>query len=322
MSALTAKLLDGRTGAKTQLGFSSLVRRYLIMRQNRPLSATAAQDEADIFAAEGLPAIGSAHPASSDLVCTELAFAEKESIEKNQVIVTATYSASDSSSSSPSGAVPRTQSVEQLSWRPGSETRDAVCDVVTGAVIASSAGEPFESVPQINVPLSVWTKVLRTKNRHLEWRAYEQKINAAATQCGGISCPAKTLKCEGVAEDRIWNDPDGWKYRYTITIAKTTNRTKVGDDPQVVDIGWDVAVVDTGMYELDENGKLQLIKIRDPETRTDRPVTAAVLLNGSGKHLASYAIATDPFILRFQVYESTNFPAIFCNDSGETGATP
>ena len=62
-----------------------------------------------------------------------------------------------------------------------------------------------------------------------------------------------------------------------------SNKVKINGQNAVTDIGWDVAITDAGMRELDDEGNKSLIRAVDRESGKMCTVTSAALLDGQGK---------------------------------------
>ena len=262
----------------------------------------------------GLPKVGDAHPTLTGYECTTREFEEGKDKDKTTVIVTVNY-APVTTETSGSGQDQRICQVDDWGWDDGTDEVE-LTEGVDGTPVLNSAGDPFESVPTHSTPAPVFTKVMKFKQRQSGATGYMCKVNQGQITIGDMQCPAGTLLCT-VAEKRIIGD-ENWKYQYTIHLKYKSNKVKINGD--AVDIGWDVAVVDAGMRELDDGGNKVLIRMKDKETGKMCNVTSAALLDGNGQKLSDSA---DPVNFRFQAHERANFPGWFYSEptrqeAGET----
>jgi len=285
----------------------SLTRRYQIIRSADPLGTSA--DE--IASATGLPALQSAHSTDyPNLICSGYSFEEGEANGRRVLLVDVAYTAN--SSMFEANMPPRGQSVEQIGWRSGSVARDLVADAKTGKLVVSSAGQPFDSVPQIDVPSPTFTKVVKFASRKSGWFGYQGKVNSSAITVCGVSCGVHCLRCVQVDEERLWNDDFGFKYRYTISLQLMHNMAKIEGAENATDIGWDMAVVDCGTMQLDDNSEPKPIKVVSEETGKEVYVSNPVLLDGEGN--AKLESNAEPYAFKVQAYDETTFPADFYSE--------
>lgn len=306
--SMTAKLVGNRRWTVNANGvITSLTRRYIVVRDALPTSASAANDE--VAAVIGLPALKSAHTVGSPLVCTGYSFEEGTEGAKKVLYIDVSFS-TDSTDAGDANRAPRGQAVEAFGWKSGTVSRDLVRDGA-GRVLVNSAGLPFDSVPQIDIPAPTFTKVLKTSSRQ-SWAVYLGKINASAITVGGISCGLHCLRCVQLDEERLWNDEFGFKYRYTIGLQLMTNSVVIEGGSSATDIGWDIAMVDCGTMELDENDKPKMISVPSVETGRETFVSSPVLLDGEG-HAVLDAGAT-PYAFRVQAYPAMTFPNDFYSE--------
>ena len=299
------KQKDGRKWSVDSSGVKSLKRRYQIVLD----AVTGADGEAASYT--GLPAIGTAHPVHTGLFVESYDIEEGEGSAKGTLIVYVNY-APRTTETSGSGQDAVTSQVEEWGWDAGTEEREFV-DAVDGTAVLNSAGDVFDRVPTISVPAPTFTKVMKFRTRQSGAVACDCKVNNSSVTIGGRSYPTGSLLCH-VAEKRIFGDPD-WKYRYTIQLKYRTNPVKLAGANSTTDIGWDVAITDAGMRELDSNGKLKLIKSVDAETGKKCTVTSPELLDGQGHAVARSANSTPkPYNIRFQAYERVSIPSWFVSE--------
>lgn len=296
---------DGRKWSVDSGGVKSLKRKYQITLD----AITGANGEAVSFS--GVPAIGSAHPIHTGLFVESYDVEEGESNAKKTLTVYVNY-APRTTETSGSGSEAVTSQVEEWGWDAGTEERELV-DAVDGTAVLNSAGDVFDRVPTISVPAPTFTKVMKFAQRQSNAMSCDCKVNSSDVTIGGRTYPVGSLLCH-VAEKRIFGDPD-WKYRYQIQLKYRTNPVKLAGSNSATDIGWDVAITDAGMRELDTNGKLKLIKSVDAETGKKCTVTSPELLDGQGHAVTRSSSTTPkPYNIRFQAYERVSIPSWFVSE--------
>lgn len=305
----TAKLVGDRSweddGGGVRTGVS---RKYQIILDDDP--AGTAADEIDPSDVAGLPQPGSTYATGSHLYVSGYSWSGSCGNERRKVFCTVSYSLA-SNEAGEANKPPRGQDIQSLEWRSGSVSRDLVRDAITGDLLKNTAGQPFDSVPQVDVAAPTWIKVVKTVSRQSGWRTQYNKVNAAAATIGGESFPAKTLRCIQVDEKVLWNDEFGYKYEYTIAIQVMNNSVKVGGAQQAADIGWNLAFISTGTMEKNGEGKLVPVKTIDAETKKEVFVQSPVLLDENGKAIIGEAggQTAKPFAIEVAAYQTTTFPS-------------
>lgn len=305
----TSQLLAGRKWTVSSKGFDDLSREYLVrLDGGAPLGPNG-----EIASFPGVPAIGSVHPNIGYLYADHYEVSEGSDKDKHTLRVTVKYKPQDIMDDAPSGSTePDDSAVEEWGWSAGTEQHELVTDA-TGTDVLNSAGDPFDSVPTVDSPAPTFTKVIRTKTRRMGWFGYNCKVNSGSVTIGGVSFDAKTLLC-AIAEQRIIGDGE-WKYRYTISLKYRTNSVDIANSGSPIEIGWDVAIADTGMRQIDQQtGEKVLIRDEDPETHKMATVSSPTLLDGQGHKQTSGYNAVHNF--RFAAYETTTFPNWFYSEPG------
>lgn len=309
--ASSTKLKDGRRYKVDSLGIDSLRKKFQIVMD----AAMGAEDTS--FAS--VPAIGSAHPSFPYLFVQSYDVEEGEGPAKHTLTVYVNYGRQEVHTEG-SGQDAYTCAVEKWGWDSSTDQKDLVTDA-TGAPVLNSAHDPFDQVPQVAVYAPVFTKIIKFTSRQSGVAACNCKVNSAAVTIGDLTCPAGSLLCS-VEEERLIGDPV-WKYRYTVRLKYKTNRVKLMGSSELVDIGWDVAVTDAGMRELDAGGKPVLIKQIDGETGKRCTVTSPELLDGQGHAVArDGTTAPTPYNFHFQAYDRTTFPGWFYSETDIPDASP
>lgn len=307
--AHVSQLLAGRKWAVSSKGMDELTREYLVkLDGGAPLT-----ENGELTSFPGVPAIGTAHPSIAYLFADGYDVTEGGGNDKHTLRVKVKYKPKEISDDTQQGDEETSESeVEEWGWSAGTEQHELATDV-TGKDVLNSAGDPFDSVPNVDAPAPVFTKVLRTKKRRSGWFAYNCKVNQGSVNIGGETFAAKTLLCT-IAEQRLINEGE-WKYRYTISLKYRTNEVDIGHSNSTTEIGWDIAVADTGMREIDQNsGEKRLIRTKDPETGKMATVTSHALLDGQGHKLSDEYKYIYNF--RFAAYKTTDFPAWFYSEPG------
>ncbi len=292
----------GRKYSVDSGGIASLRKDFIVIQD----AVMGADGEAATFA--GVPAIGSVHPHHAGLYVQSYDVQEGEGKDKQTLTVTVNYGPQITETSG-SGQSAVTSAVDEWGWDDGTDEKELVTGVDDTPVL-NSAGDPFESVPKIMAPAPVFTKVMKFKTRQSGWANSNCKVNSSAITIGGVSCPIGSLLCT-VGEKRLIGNDD-WRYQYTVHLRYKSNKVKINGADELTDIGWDVAVADAGMREIDgDTGEKRLIRAIDKETGKMCTVTSAALLDGEGAKLADDA---EPYNFRFQAYERASFPSWFYSE--------
>lgn len=297
--AIEVKELDGRKWSDNATG-GSVERKFRITGLEVGFTPS--------FDYNGLPKVGDDHPSLSGYECTGRDFEEGQGKDKTTVTVTVKYNPVTSETSG-SGEDQRTYVVDEWGWNDGIDEKELTSGV-DGTPVLNSAGDPFESVPTVSTPAPTFTKIMKFKERQSGWGDVMCCVNASAVTIGGISFPIGSLLCSCV-EKRLIGNKD-WKYQYTVQLKYKSNKVKINGQNALTDIGWDVAVSDCGMRELDDNGKKVLIKLMDKETGKMCNVTSPALLDGNGKKVTNDE--AEPYNFRFQAYARVNIPQWFYSE--------
>ena len=296
--AIEVKELDGRKWSDTTSG-GSVKRRFRIT--GLAVGFTPAWNYT------GLPKVGDAHPSLTGFYCTSRDFEEGEGKAKTTVVVTVNYEPTTTETSGEGEDAVSCQ-VEEWGWDDGTDEKELTSGV-DGTPVLNTAGDPFESGPKVSAPAPVFTKVMKFKARQSGWQNVVCCVNSSQITVGGVTCPVGSLLCT-VGEKRIIGD-ENWKYQYTVRLRYKSNMVKIAGADSLTDIGWDVAITDAGMRELDDNGEKKIIRAIDKETGKMCTVTSAALLDGQGKKLED---GDDPYNFRFQAYSRASFPNWFYSE--------
>ena len=291
----------GRKYSVDSSGITTLKKDYIVI-QDAVMSANG-----EVVSFLGVPEIGSAHPNYPGLFVQSYDVQEGSGKDKQILIVTANY-APETTETSGTGQDAVTCIVDEWGWDDGTDEKELITGE-DGTPVLNSAGDPFDSVPKVSAPAPVFTKTMRFRQRQSGWNTAFCTVNDSAVTIGGVSFSAGTLLCT-VIEKRIIGEKD-WKFRYTVRLRYKSNRVKLQGSNSLTDIGWDVAIADAGMRELDGQDGKKLIRAIDKETGKMCTVTSPALLDGSGAKLAD---GEEPYNFRFQAYARSSFPSWFYSE--------
>ena len=310
----TAYLLDGREWGVDYNGAQTLTCKYEVFLET-PLANASLPDT---FA--GLPAIGSTHPAFSGLYAQGYKIHEGEGSAKNRIEIEVEY-APISVTGTPNedegeGSTTIDTYIEAIGWRSGSVSRDLVADATSGIAVLNTAGLPFESVPQVDRPSPTFFKTFKTKDRFATFVGYVDRVNSDSITIGGHQFAADQVRCVPVDAERIFNDPAGYNYRYSISLQVMSNLVKLNGSNTATECGWQMPIVSTGTVQRTSGG-LKRITVQ-ADDGSDVPVSAPVLLDGNGAYDPS---RTTPYTVLFDAYPRTTFPAMFYSEPAITVST-
>ncbi len=160
----------------------------------------------------GLPAYGAAHPDDDSLSVTNIAFAQ-ENEHSHVWRATVTYSAGASNHGDSTDQAKYTR----LHYGTVVESRELTADADNPQVaVVNSAGDPFESVPQVERHL---LEIQITRNQDtLPDMTLNGSVNSTALTVAGVSIAAK---CGRIAIEADRNFGKG--YMYSVNIRITVN---------------------------------------------------------------------------------------------------
>lgn len=297
----------GRSYKVDNNGASDVSARYQIV-----LDAPLAIDELPT-SFTGVPEIGSPHPDRPGYYAARYEVTQPDANAKSTLDVLVKYepmSVDSSPSQSEGMADGSVAQVTEWGWDDGTGDKELVeaCDTFATPVL-NSAGDPFDSVPTVYVPTPTFTKVVRTNFRQTFF-GYSCTVNSDTVTIGTVEFPARTLLC--TVSEKILIGESLMPYEYTIHLRYRSNEVMPGTSTTKEEIGWDVAVVDAGMREIDAiSGKPRLIRVMSKESGQLATVTAPELLNGSGQAQTG---TRRPYILVFQAYQRKTFPVWFYSE--------
>lgn len=318
MSAQVVKVIpkDGTSYSIDENGASGIVLRYQVVL-SEPLPQSQLLKS---FSAGGvaIPAIGSEHPDRPGHYVAGYDVRQPGGAAKKTLDVTVKYTprnyTTESGGSDEEGQpIEFGSNIESWGWDDGTTSRELVDDALDKPV-RNSAGDQFDSVPQVEYPSPTFQKIVRFEKRINGWFDFNCTVNADPVVIGGVSFPPFTLLC--TVSETLEPTHVKWPYRYSVRLRYRTNRARVNGSSEQTECGWDVAITDAGMREIGDDGKLKFIETISKETRRPVAVTSPELLNGNGKAVTrgSEASTVPTYNLRFQTYKSMKFPDWFTSE--------
>ena len=315
--SMTAKLRGFRKWTVDEGGgISSLTARYVAIRESDPDGEMSLDDLP--VSIPGLPPIGAAVSADfPNLIVRTYAIEEEGANEKRVLGIDVNCSLRDPQNWDVSQFPPRGQAIQELSFTSGSVSRDLTHDAITGKLVLNSAGQPFDSVPQIDVPSPTFRKVIKVRSAQA-WAQYQGKVNAAAITVGGFSCARHVVRCVQADCVKLWNDEFGFVEQWTIGLQLMSNWARIDDSETATQIGWDLAIVDQGTMQKNDGsgsqqGDIVPVMVTSAETGKEIAVSQPVLLDGQG--FARLEQGAKPYVFRVAPYPETNFPTDFYSET-------
>lgn len=313
--SMTARLKGFRKWQVDQVGgLSGFTARYQAIRETDPAGTMA-----DIVTSiDGLPPVGAAIDETlfPNMIVRGYSMEEGEINERRVINIDVTCSLRDPQNWDVSQFPPRGQAIQELSFTSGTVSRDLTHDAITGKLVLNSAGQPFDSVPQIDVPSPVFRKVLKVRSAQ-DWAKYQGKVNASAITVGGVSCAPHQVRCVQADRVKLWNDEFGFVEQWTIGLQIMSNVAEI-EGGSATEIGWDLAIVDQGTMQKNDGsggqeGDVVPIMVTSAETGKEIAVSQPVLLDGQG--YAMLEQGATPYAFRFAPYAETTFPTDFYSES-------
>ena len=264
-----------------------------------------------------VPKIGTEHPNRKGLYALTYDVSQPADSAKSTLDITVNYGPADITETEVSGEPDTIEAVTEWGWDDGTGEKELVSSLDTPPkAVVNSAGDPFDSVPSVSMPTPTFTKVMRRNKRQSDYTQYFCTTNSASLTIGAMTCAPGTLLCT-VAEKKLIGEVL-MPYEYTVHLKYRSNKVDVGGTE--TEIGWDVAIVDAGMRELDATtGQPKLITVLSKETNKPATVTSPALLDGNGHALNTLSSQQDPVILTFQAYKRETFPNWFYSEPPTPG---
>lgn len=267
---------------------------------------------------QGVPAIGASIDSLlyPDMIAREYSIEEGDINGKRVLYIDVRCSLRDLQDWNVSQFPPAGQAIQEISLTSGSVSRDLVADAITGKLVLNSAGQPFDSVPQIDHPSPTFRKVVKVKTAQ-SWGAFMGKVNAANVTISGTQYGPHQVRCVQADRIKLWNDEFDFVEQWTIGLQVVSNIVPIeGGDAE--EIGWDVAVVDQGTMQKNDGSSGQegdIVPIMTISAETGKEVAASqpVLLDGQG--YAMLEPGATPYAFRFSPYPEATFPTDFYSES-------
>lgn len=327
MSVSVTKVIakDGGTYEVDVSGATSIKARYQVVL-SAPLNVAADLPTSFSDGTNSIPSIGTAHPARTGYYASKYEVTQPQGSAKNTLNVAVVYTADGSSKDDiqedpEQPAVAVDSLVTEWGWDDGTAEKEFVEDIY-GELVVNSAGDPFDSVPTVSVPAPTFTKAMKFGGRRVYFK-YNCTVNESAVQIGNVTFPAYTLLCTVSEKANIGDAVYPWTY--TVRLRYRTNRVKDRGASAATEIGWNVAIVDAGMREIDDDtGELKLIQTISKETGQPANITSPELLDGTGHAVARSASGApaNPYILTFGAYEAVTWPSWFYSPPGNNSTPP
>lgn len=302
--------LAGRTYKVDANGAADVVERYKLTL-SEPLAIDALPTTFT-----GVPQIGTTHPNRAGFYCKEYEVEQPEGAEKATLSITAKYGPADITTVHLETG-DEIESVTEWGWDDGTSEKELVYTVEQNPKpVVNSAGDPWESAPTVSVPTPTFTKVVRT-NKRKDYTPYLCAVNTASVTIGAMVCAPCTLLCS-VAEKKLIGESK-MPYEYTIHLKYRSNKCDVGGTE--TECGWDVAVVDTGYYQLNTDNPPKKVLIQNPSSETNESASLSAPFPLDGHGHAKSDTQTDPFIIRFPSYNRVTFPTWFYSEPPTPGVS-
>ena len=304
-----ATLIPGRSiEIDDQSRLTNVTRKYQVLR-----AVSAPLDAESMTSISGLPSIGAAHPSDAALTVSGYRLAE----DSNGVrwVVDVIY-ARPSNEPPGNNRPPRGSAELSRGWTSQDIQIDLVTDAVTGSAVLNSAGDVFESVPQVSRAVPVFRLERKEDTAVATQLALSGKVNSAAFTVDGVAVGVHCGRLI-VSQEKLYDDPDGYASKFTYELALMKNDVDI--DGTVVDIGWDKAFVQSGFHfiDMDEDATWTRAMEIDAETSQPRPSVSPVLLDAGG-YLNGTA---DPVIVRVAAIPEVDFASVLADPATTTTTT-
>ncbi len=171
--------------------------------------------------ANGIPAYGDAHPDVDGLAVSNVSFAQPDETS-NVWRATVTYSPGSTNTHEDEDEQEVVDRYTRLHIGSVTENRDLTVDAENGTPVVNSAGDPFESVPQVERDF-VEIQLARNQNTHPAdiIAALNGTVNSSDITVCGVSIPAKCGRIK-IEADRQFGNPFPWSVTFRIVINPDT----------------------------------------------------------------------------------------------------
>lgn len=246
-------------------------------------SKAAAAAHLDLSDIAGLPQPGDTHPKFTDLQVVGYSIAEYEP-GRNFRDVTVEYEfpgAADDEGGG-GGGTEEVGKITALDYPLYTQSGDLVADVETGAPVLNSAGDVFDSVPQIEEIFTGVHFVRRTKKSNNALLPLSGTVNLTQIKAFGITFPARTVRLR--LQQRYMFDGSRRPWELDVTLEPRHNFVESGcaflptgaetgrpsEAGRGYDFGWDVALLECGFQYIDSgtHEKVRFTVTADDNTKT------------------------------------------------------
>lgn len=242
----------------------------------------------------GLPAEGDVHPSDADLVVSEFRIADHEpGVVWRRISVV--YSRGEDEEESGSGGSESIGTLTALDYPIYTQSGDLVADQVSGAPVLNSAGDVFDSVPQVEALYTGvhWTRRLSSWAKVSPQLALSGTVNSAAVTIYGVAFRKRTARLRITARNTRDGSSRPWELDVTVEPRHTFVDSSCAFRPDSTmasydsvagrgyDVGWDVPLLDCGYQYLDTSSPPQKIRftVTDDAGQTSAPQLPQLLTN-------------------------------------------
>jgi hypothetical protein len=256
---------------------------------------------------DGIPDALSSHPAWPSLRRGEVTYRSAAEMSGSVVwfaeVEYGRHTTKSSHSSGGSSPVTVQTRIVERSWPVYEVQADFTTDAISTDPVLNSAGEPFDSVPQIK---QRWlgARVKRAESRFpTDALALDNTVNQAETTVLGVRFPEHSARLEVSVEDTLAVGSES-RYLVTYDIVPCHNFTPpASGSTQTVDRGWDLPILETGFRYRDGDGALVRATVEDESGGTS-PSPQPVLLDENGALLGQ---AADPVFRVWSPYAEADW---------------
>lgn len=136
------------------------------------------------------------------------------------------------------------------SWDTVEAAQDLITDAETGVPVLNSAGDPFDSVPQVQRCSPKVGLTMKTSRAPSTFVNLSGTVNSASITVLGQTFPAYCARLKVSAVDTMATT--GFRYEVNVEVEGRVNQVKIGET--VVNVGWREAFIECG-YQFVKDGK-------------------------------------------------------------------
>ena len=258
----------------------------------------------------GLPAEGDAHPADGDLVVSEFRIADHEpGVVWRRVSVV--YSRGEEEEEGSGSSAASIGKLTALDYPVYNQSGDLVADQVSGAPVVNSAGDVYDSVPNVE---TLFTGVHFTR-RLASWAkvspqlALSGTVNSAAVTIYGVAFRKRTARLRITARNTFDGSSRPWELDVTVEPRHNYVDSSCAFRPDSTmaayelvagrgyDVGWDVPLLDCGYRYIDGNGNRVRFTVVD-ESGVESAPQLPQLLTNDGRNNQNNAYPKSIFVVQ------------------------